>query len=294
MVKLKAEFGFTFEPAQIIIEARENRWLARLPGDLLAWFPANELGARRLENERLVLRLVSETCSFRVPRMLAIAPDGSVDVREPVPGSVDPFRVYRRAVKDVKFCRVLGKQIGGILAQQHSAAIARTLAGKLPSVPYWPLPSDAVLRDLQENGLTPEFIRECEVALRRYEKVMRDCTEEVLVHGDIGFHNFAMDLETGTIVGVFDYDSAVLADPHLDFRYLVFDVERYELLQSACEVYSSLTGRTIVGERVLLYNAACAIAYLAARNGVPPDEKFAGRTLEEDLRWVRHALSLVN
>jgi len=45
--------------------------------------------------------------------------------------------------------------------------------------------------------------------------------------------------------------------------------------------------------RVRLYNAACAISFLAFRRGVPPDARSCGRTLAEDLRWVRFALSSI-
>jgi hypothetical protein len=73
--------------------------------------------------------------------------------------------------------------------------------------------------------------------------------------------------------GVFDYDSAAWADRHHDFRYLVFSFEREDR------------------RRIWLYNAACAASFLAFRRGVPPERKWCGRTLDEDLRWVRRALA---
>jgi hypothetical protein len=49
-------------------------------------------------------------------------------------------------------------------------------------------------------------------------------------------------------------------------------------------------GRNPYRDRIRLYNAACAITFLAFRVDVPPEQKSCGRTLAQDLRWVRAAL----
>jgi hypothetical protein len=48
--------------------------------------------------------------------------------------------------------------------------------------------------------------------------------------------------------------------------------------------------RRLDRDRIRLYNAACAVSFLAYRNGVSADEKSCGRTLAEDLAWVRGSL----
>ena len=65
---LLREAGLSLLPAQVHVEAREDRWLVLLPADRLAWFAANLRGRRRLEIERRVLRLLAERCSFQTPR----------------------------------------------------------------------------------------------------------------------------------------------------------------------------------------------------------------------------------
>jgi len=107
----------------------------------------------------------------------------------------------------------------------------------------------------------------------------------------LGLHNLALDPETDAVNGVFDYDGAAWADRHHDFRYLLFDVGREDMLDAALEVYEPAVGRRLDRDRIRLYNAACAIGYLAFRSGVAPDQKSCGRTLAEDLRWVRTALA---
>jgi hypothetical protein len=61
------EAGLDVSPAEMRIEARDERWLVYLPGKQLAWFPANAKSRERLDVERRVLRLLAERCSFGSP-----------------------------------------------------------------------------------------------------------------------------------------------------------------------------------------------------------------------------------
>ena len=63
------------------------------------------------------------------------------------------------------------------------------------------------------------------------------------------------------------------------------------MLEAALAVDEPATGQTIDRGRVRLYNAACAISYLALRLGTAADERACGRTLADDVRWVRAALA---
>ena len=81
------------------------------------------------------------------------------------------------------------------------------------------------------------------------------------------------------------------AERRHDFRYLLFDFGREEMLDAALEFYEPAVGRCLDRSRIRLYNAACAISFLAYRAGVPPEQKSCGRTLAEDLRWVRSTLA---
>jgi hypothetical protein len=101
----------------------------------------------------------------------------------------------------------------------------------------------------------------------------------------------ALDPQTDAVNGGFDYDGAAWADRHHDFRYLLFDVGREDMLDAALAVYEPAIGCRLDRGRIRLYNAACAIGFLAYRADVPPEGKSCGRTLFEDLRWVRAALA---
>jgi hypothetical protein len=74
---------------------------------------------------------------------------------------------------------------------------------------------------------------------------------------------------------------------------LIFDANREDMLEAALDVYLPTTGATISRDRIRLYNAASAICYLAFRRGISPEQISCGRTLAEDLQWVRTALSLI-
>jgi hypothetical protein len=263
-----------------------------LPGERIAWFPASELGNRRLDIERRVLCLLAERCSYRVPRLLFVS-DRGFDLRQMVPGRCDPWGLFHRCQTDLNLAHKIGRSIGSILAEQHLKINEADVAGWLPQRVEWPEPSQWIRERLPHVVDDHDLIRIMDQVIERYEAVLVGAKERALVHGDVGLHNLALDPLSDTVNGIFDYESAAWADRHHDFRYLLFDVNREDMLDSALEVYESATGRQISRDRVRLYNAACAISYLAFRMGTLPDQRSCGRTLAEDLRWVRTALSKV-
>jgi aminoglycoside phosphotransferase (APT) family kinase protein len=123
------------------------------------------------------------------------------------------------------------------------------------------------------------------IASRRRE------ADRALAHSDLSFHNMAIDAASLKLCGLFDYEDAAWADRHHDFRYLVFDFDRCELLDAAISVYEAALNRRIERRRAFLYNAACAVAFLAQRASTGPEDRPCGRTLAEDLRWSRQAIA---
>jgi hypothetical protein len=276
------------EDVQVI--ARDERWAVPIGGDRIAWFPASELGSTRLVIERRVLSLIAERCSFQAPRPLFVSPCG-LDVRQMVPGQCDPWGLFHRCQVDPRLTQKIGRAIGAILVEQHTRIGEADVAGWLPQRASWPLAGDWIRERLPLVVDDDGFLRAMADVIERYEAVAIRADDRVLIHGDVGLHNLALDPESDTVNGIFDYDSAAWTDRHHDFRYLLFDVGREDMLDAALRVYESATGRPIDRNRVRLYNAACAISFLAFRAGTPADEKSCGRTLGEDVRWVRTALA---
>jgi hypothetical protein len=284
------EAGLDLSPTQLRVEPREDRWLVCLPDERLAWFPANARGRERLKLERRVLHLLSQRCSFQVPRILFESSQGW-DMRAAVSGLCDPWGLYRRTLTDIPLARRIGSAIGSILVEQHTRIAHSDVIGWLPTRPAWPESSDWIRRRIPDVIDDRRLLAEIDHALKVHDGVVVAADDRVLVHGDLGLHNIAVDPETIEVRGVFDYDGAGWADRHHDFRYLLFDHRQEDALEAALAVYEPALGCTLSRHRIRLYNAACAISFLAFRLGVPPEHRSCGRTLAEDVDWVRGSLA---
>jgi aminoglycoside phosphotransferase (APT) family kinase protein len=282
-----ARAGVAVPASSLAIERRDDRWLARLPDGRLAWFPASESGRRGLETESRVLRLLAERCAFRVPRVLLSTAE--FELRDQVPGAADPWGLFERVKADPAFARRIGRSLGLMLADQHTAFAAVDVAGWLLRRTAWPFPAGKVRAALPGVVEDHSLLASIDRVLDRYEELSVGEDDRVLVHGDLGLHNIAVDPETGEVAGLFDYGDAAWTDRHHDFRYLLFGPGEDAMLDAAIATYEPIAGRTIDRARVALLNAVSAISFLADRAGHPPGARPAGRTLAEDLAWVRDA-----
>jgi hypothetical protein len=290
--KALREAGLVLRPDEIVLEEREDRWLAMLPDQRMAWFPANAAGEGRLAADRRLLQLLAERCRFRVPRLLYESTAG-FDIRAMVPGLSDPVGLYHRISADRGLARRLGHSLGLILAEQHGRVARADVAGWLPDHVVWPEPAAWMRARLPEVTDDAGLLARIERVLSAHQALDVAPEDNALVHGDLGLHNIAVDRETGDLQGVFDYDGAAWDDRHHDFRYLVFDHDGEDLLDAALAAYEPTSGHRIDRHRVRLYNALSAICYLAFRRDVPADARHCGRTLAEDLAWVRKAVAAV-
>jgi len=277
-------------PAEVRVERREERWAVSLPGDRIAWFSASERGRAKLVIERKVLRLLAERCTFAAPRIIYESAAG-FDLRAMVPGRCDPWGLYEQIKTDTPMACWIGRAIGAILVEQHSLVVRADVVGWLPERVSWPESGDwireRIVDVVEDQGLIAAIDRMLDI----YEGLSIDPADRVLVHTDLGLHNLAFGPDTNEVRGVFDYGGAAWADRHHDFRYLVLSIPGEEVLEAALAVYQPALGRTLSRDRIWLYNAVCAASFLASRRGVPADDHWCGRTLAEDLRWVRDALT---
>jgi hypothetical protein len=282
--------GQAYSPEEIRIIARDERWAVSRPGNRIAWFPASESGSRRLAVERRVLRLLADRCSFHAPRPLLVS-DSGLDLRQMIPGRCDPRDLFQRCKVNSTLAQNIGRSVGAILAEQHTRIREADVFGWLPQRIVWPESGPWIRERLPQVVDDTDLIRKAGRLFERYDALTVDTKDHVLVHGDVGLHNLALDQQTDAVNGIFDYDSAAWTDRHHDFRYLLFDIGRKDMLNAALEVYEPAVGRAIDRDRLRLYNAACALCYLALRRGVPPNQRSCGRTLAEDVRWASAALS---
>jgi hypothetical protein len=283
--------GLHFQPTEVSLEPREDRWLARLPEQRLAWFAASDEGLESLRTERRVLRLLEARCSFAAPRVLYESDDGRFDVRSMVPGMQEPWTIYSELRGNPEVAGRLGASIGTILAEQHSRIAATDVSTWLPHRARWPESKEWIRERLPRVTDDRELIARADAVIDAYEHVSVEEADRALVHTDVGFHNLAIDAGTRTARGIFDYEAAAWADRHHDFRYLVFAFDGNEVLDAAITTYQQVIERPIRRDRVLLYNAACAISFLAYRARTQAADRWCGRTLLEDLQWTRHAIN---
>jgi aminoglycoside phosphotransferase (APT) family kinase protein len=283
-----ASAGIAVDANAVVVEPRDERWLVRMPGDRVAWFASSDAGAGRLATERRVLAVLTARCAFGIPRVLHDG--GDFDVRALVPGVADPWRLFAAVGADRALASLIGTALGAILADQHRNVRPADVAGWLPRRPPWPRPSAELRVALPRVVDDAALLARVDAVLTAYDAVAVADMDRVLVHADLGLHNLAIDPDTFAVRGVFDWDGAAWADRHHDFRYLIFHPVHDALLEAAIAVYEPAVGRKIDRGRVRLYNAACAIGFLADRGDAAPEDRPCGRTLDEDLAWTRSAV----
>ncbi|MBX7199907.1 MAG: aminoglycoside phosphotransferase family protein [Rhodospirillaceae bacterium] len=286
--RLLREAGVVLASGQVSVEPREQRWLAHLPGDRVAWFPGSEEGALRLANERATLKAIARRCTFRVPRF--VHEGEGWDLREIVPGIVDPWPILARLKQDHGLAARIGDITAALLVEQHTRIKRDDLAATLPDTPEWPPPRDWVMERLPSVTDDAALTARIAALFDECAAIKVNPEDRVLVHGDLGLHNRAYDPETLLPRGVFDYDGAAWADRHIDFRYTILDIDGEPLFEAARAGYEKALGLTLDRRRVFLHNALCAAGFLAFRQGVAPETNWCGRTLAGDLEWTTNAL----
>lgn len=152
-----------------------------------------------------------------------------------------------------------------------------------------PEPSGKLWATLRQVVTDPALLQAIEVVLRRYEAATA-AGDRLLLHGDLGLHNLVLT-SNEEVARVFDHDSTACADRHKEFRYPLFPSDPEEVvLDVALEAYEAALGIHLDRDLIRLGNAAAALGFLAFRHGTPPEEKSCGRTLAEDLDWLRWIL----
>ncbi|ABW31682.1 hypothetical protein AM1_A0175 (plasmid) [Acaryochloris marina MBIC11017] len=281
--------GFEVDPLSLRLERREELWVMPLSGDRIAWFSTTSESARLLAFERRVQELVSRHTSLCVP--VSTFMNDVVEVRNAVPGLVDHGVLFKTFLADSSLAQRFGHELGHALADLHGSIPASQHGDWLPKQLEWPLPHHEVIEKIDVVIDDPGLVAQIDHVLTMHETIVVDPSDLVLLHGDLGFHNVAVEYENLAFRGLFDFKDAARADRHLDFRYLIFTPGRFDMLDACCAEYSRLTGRTLDQQRIKLYNAIWAISHLAHRAGTAPDELSCGRTLERDLWWTRSAIA---
>jgi aminoglycoside phosphotransferase (APT) family kinase protein len=278
--------GIAVDETRLKVESRKERILVHLDDDRIAWFAEQPEGRVAIENERRTLRLVEEYCRFRAPRILYEDVEGW-DVRAIVPG-VAAVDFSKQVRTDPRGAARIGAALGRILAEQHSRIPASEL-GWLPRILSWP--QSAGISNLPKVIEDARLLARISRAMEHREKIVVSVSDAVLVHGDLGAWNLAVSPDGGEVQGVFDYGDAVFGDRNQDFKYMEFHRPGEQvMLDAAIETYEEATRVNLDRERIRFFNAIEAIGFLGFRFGHASDERWCGRTLDEDVEWTTTAL----
>jgi aminoglycoside phosphotransferase (APT) family kinase protein len=280
-----AELGISVNSTDVAIERRDWRWIVRVESRTLI-VPSDDLGAARLLRERRLLAALAPRVSFAIPTPLG-AIEGPLDLRTRIEGDTGIHRHWS-TLEDPVRADAYADDIARVCIELHTALKpeeARLLVGPPPPDSY-PLPASELR--LIVPTLPTEIQDRVVAALDRYAAESKDKEDVVLVHGDIGTHNFVFDFSTGRVVGVIDFEETSLRDRHYELKYLPSYGPR--VMTRVLDQYRARTGAAVSLERLRLLHLATALSFWHWRERDPVDhDARSGRTRDQALAWVGHA-----
>jgi hypothetical protein len=276
---LRDTIGIIIAPEAIALEQSAGCRYARLSQGSLLFVAETPAGAGRLARESKLLHELAKRVHFGLPRFHDL-PDHSLQFRSPVPGAQLGGDGRERAFADSPQGERLARELGRTIGELHNAFSRAELEALGFSTAAPVLPRPEVLRRALVGRIAPDITALCEALLQRYADTKPDEADIVFVHGDLWAGNIAVDLATGALNGLFDFEDAGLGDRHIDLMYLHSFGDRF--VDCAFQAYGDETGRLISKARTALYHAIAALAALASTPEGSDDP-----LLRQRRRWLR-------
>jgi aminoglycoside phosphotransferase (APT) family kinase protein len=270
------------------------RWVAHLSDQRIACVVDTANARQRLARERQLCHLLADRVHFGVPRVEWVDPHGNWDIRLKVPGEAGLTLTYtkhhQRILDEPAMAQRTGQRIGQILGELHSVITPEEARQLAPSEP----PLATSIERTRVNmaiGIDATALKaQVQEVFARFDALEIGDDEVVLVHGDLGSHNVAFEPETSEVLGVYDFDAIACVDRHWDFKYLHSYTPSFR--QEVLEAYCRHTGIIPDPQRITLYHALTALAYLAWRVDAPEaHDRLSGRDKAGAYRWVRQAVA---
>ncbi len=268
----------------------DNRYICELPNCHFAIVADNPDGVEAMRRERKILQVLSDRVVARIPWVLKVSTDETIELRRGVPGRTRIPDLVARLDDDDELARRVIRQLVTMFADIHSSVSPHTAIELTQGVESWPVSSTWVRERLPDVLKDQGLLAQLNEVMDLYDQV--NIRKYVLCQGDPTLQNVAFSDELD-VNGIYDFYTAAARDPEWDLRYLVYGPTKrhYALMDHGIDTYAELGDYQPSRERVLLYNAVSAIAYLAYRKGIDADVLWCGRTLAGDLAWTRLALS---
>ena len=293
-VALNRATSLRLAPRDVVLAYHHWRWVAHLPDQRIA-FVADTVDARqRLARERQLLRLLADRAHFRVPRVEWVDPHGNWDIRLKVLGEAGLTLTYtihhQRILDEPAIAQRTGQRLGQILGELHSVITPEEARQLAPSEPPLATSIERTRGNMAIGIDDAALTAQVQEVFERFDALEIGDDEVVLVHGDLGSHNVAFEPETSEVLGVYDFDTVACVDRHWDFKYL----HSYTLpfRQAVLEAYRRHTGIIPDPQRITLYHALTALAYLAWRVDDPEaHDQLSGRDKAGAYWWVQQAVA---
>jgi aminoglycoside phosphotransferase (APT) family kinase protein len=276
---LRSVAGLVVTPKRIKLERRGWRWAAYLPEDLLVFIPNDEAGAARLAREGRLLQLLAARVSFGLPHVWYFDSALRLQIRSMVPGVQVGGDGREPAFGKLPQGLRLADDLGRALAELHGA-LTPAEAQELGFKSRWPLPEGEEIRRRLHGKIADSLMAATLSRLLEVYATMQSASHDlVLSHGDVWGGNLAVDLDSGALNGLFDFDDACLADRNFDFMFTHSFGEEFR--EHAFMAYALVAGPKISVQRTAMYHAIAAFAALA-------DTRGKGETylLDRRIGWV--------
>jgi aminoglycoside phosphotransferase len=276
---LERSAGLVISPDLITLEQRKWRWIAYLPGDLIAWIPVDLAGAERLGREGRLLQFLEGRVSFGLPSVHYVDPDLRLQVRRKIPGvqvggEGAGAREFGALPQGLRLAGDLGRALGELHLAVPPAQAQELGYGSRRFLPDAYELHGRLASKISGQPIATTFDRLLEI-YKRFEPPSRDL---VLLHGDIWGGNLAVNPLSGALNSLFDFVDACVADRHLDFIYAHSFGEKFR--KGSFAAYASTTGIELSGQRTAMYYALSAFAALS-------DTRNKSEALEERIKkWV--------
>lgn len=240
----------------------------RLGDAALLKFSWSEAATARLIYQADVLAALA-ALGLAVPEIIAFSSSPAILVLNFVPGQPAPWGDKAEALPASARSRV-GEEIGGELARLHSREVAdRLRALGILRGPFIPTTLERLRTDFA-GSLDPHrrdiVLRWCDCA----ESILAEPSEEVCLHGDLHAFNIVFEPKGLRLLRFVDFESAALADYHIDFRYMPAQGP-LDLFRSVVATYESVTGRVVSHDRVIAWHVRTMLgdAHWRTAAGIP-------------------------
>ncbi len=199
-----------------LISSGWDNLVAEVNGDWIFRFPRSEAFISTLEREQKLLNCLHENISIPIPYYEFVGARTSFVGYRKIPGAALEEELYLSLTEDVR--QEVAETLSLFLTQLHNAVdIEEALDWGYRE---YRVPHEWIRDSLIGTLPSPEIERIITEALEYSNRHPNNNGYQVLLHNDLHGGNFAFDVNTQKVTGVFDFSDAVIGDYSIEFGKL--------------------------------------------------------------------------